>query len=627
MENYYQTLGIEISATHEEIRQRYLFLVKAYHPDRYTNPNDRKIAEEEIKKINNAYNVIGNENNRKEYDQTFADGNHNKGPKNEPERTSSKNGEEEAKEIFIYFEEVLIKWQRVLQGIKISDLKSVQIGMLYRLSKTIFENAKSTPVSIKNEASVQLNTQIEQIALINIALGFEFENRNRSLKYSTEKLLLYSTFVPVMIINEFVSKLSKYEQENKEVADSLSAFPKTSLSYAEEMFAQGIIKYHEIGNRTKQNKGTERVNRTDKNPLTYCTSCGEYGVTMNATYRKNIGMVFLRRYSEAVGDFCPVCQEKLFWKAFITNIFLGWWGVISFIINPFLIIQNVWNYIRSWKIRTLNFHPKMHSVDWKLAIPLLAVVSIGFVNIFNSLGFDNQLPNSYNSYGSIGSYAKTQTQVAKAFSLIPTQIPPSSIGVLYSDDFSNSNSGWPERTSENSTSKYKGGRYLINVDASNLSAPRIAPMKEMSDGLLSVTVINESSGENSTSSPDIIWRAVDEDNFYILSINKSGYISISKFVDNDERSLYISNGIVRETTGSSYSIMVSFKNETSQIFIDHKLVTTINDTSFSSGSLGLGANSLDSNSGTAIFDNLTVYTAERAQEILPTSPTVIKVIE
>jgi curved DNA-binding protein CbpA len=59
-------LGVDFSATEEEIRAAYLALVKLWHPDR--NPGDRA-AEERFKRINLAYEILRDKERRAEYDQ------------------------------------------------------------------------------------------------------------------------------------------------------------------------------------------------------------------------------------------------------------------------------------------------------------------------------------------------------------------------------------------------------------------------------------------------------------------------------------------------------------------------------------------------------------------------------
>lgn len=64
--DYYQTLGVSKSATDKEIKQAYRKLARKYHPDK--NPGDAQ-AEEKFKAINEAYEVLGDANNRAKYDR------------------------------------------------------------------------------------------------------------------------------------------------------------------------------------------------------------------------------------------------------------------------------------------------------------------------------------------------------------------------------------------------------------------------------------------------------------------------------------------------------------------------------------------------------------------------------
>ena len=64
MKNYYEILGIEEEATQEEIRARWDELTKLYHPDVLQSPE----ADDRIKEINEAYQVLKDYSTRLEYD-------------------------------------------------------------------------------------------------------------------------------------------------------------------------------------------------------------------------------------------------------------------------------------------------------------------------------------------------------------------------------------------------------------------------------------------------------------------------------------------------------------------------------------------------------------------------------
>lgn len=60
-EDYYQVLGVEENSTQDEIKKAYRKLAVQYHPDKGG-------SEEQFKKISEAYNILGDENKRSQYD-------------------------------------------------------------------------------------------------------------------------------------------------------------------------------------------------------------------------------------------------------------------------------------------------------------------------------------------------------------------------------------------------------------------------------------------------------------------------------------------------------------------------------------------------------------------------------
>ncbi len=64
--DYYKILGIDKTASSDNIKKAYRKLARKYHPD--VNPND-KTAESKFKELQEAYDVLKDEKKRKEYDE------------------------------------------------------------------------------------------------------------------------------------------------------------------------------------------------------------------------------------------------------------------------------------------------------------------------------------------------------------------------------------------------------------------------------------------------------------------------------------------------------------------------------------------------------------------------------
>src|SRR5438876_10927424 len=67
--DYYSTLGVAKTATEKEVKQAFRKLARKHHPD--VNPGD-KSAEARFKEINEAYEVLGDPEKRRKYDELGA---------------------------------------------------------------------------------------------------------------------------------------------------------------------------------------------------------------------------------------------------------------------------------------------------------------------------------------------------------------------------------------------------------------------------------------------------------------------------------------------------------------------------------------------------------------------------
>ncbi len=79
--DYYSTLGVAKTASQDEVRKAFRQLARKHHPD---VAKDKKTAEAKFKEINEAYEVLGDAEKRKRYDELGADWERGGPPQQQP---------------------------------------------------------------------------------------------------------------------------------------------------------------------------------------------------------------------------------------------------------------------------------------------------------------------------------------------------------------------------------------------------------------------------------------------------------------------------------------------------------------------------------------------------------------
>ena len=69
--DYYEVLGVDKNASENDIKKAYRKAAMKYHPDKFANASDaeKKDAEEKFKEINEAYQVLSDNEKKQQYDQ------------------------------------------------------------------------------------------------------------------------------------------------------------------------------------------------------------------------------------------------------------------------------------------------------------------------------------------------------------------------------------------------------------------------------------------------------------------------------------------------------------------------------------------------------------------------------
>lgn len=180
-------------------------------------------------------------------------------------------------------------------------------------------------------------------------------------------------------------------------------------------------------------------------------------------------------------------------------------------------------------------------------------------------------------------------------------------GILFSDDFSSTSSGWDQFSSAEGSADYNNGAYELIVNETNYDI--------WSNPYLSFTDVRVEVDATLAAGPEdndfgIICRYVDIENFYFSYVTSDGYFSVGKLVDGNQE--LISGTSMTETdkvnSGSQVNhIRFDCVGSTLTLYVNGEQLGSYEDSEFSSGDVGLIAGTFDESGVDILFDNFVVY--------------------
>ncbi|MDX1964010.1 MAG: hypothetical protein SFX18_12720 [Pirellulales bacterium] len=119
-----------------------------------------------------------------------------------------------------------------------------------------------------------------------------------------------------------------------------------------------------------------------------CQHCGVEASTKYVAFYQNIGALIMRFTKSIEGNLCKSCIHKQYWSLTGTTAILGWWGMISLVVTPFLLLNNTVRYL---------FCLTMEPVGPGALAPTLTDAAVQKIlphteELFNRMGNKEELP-------------------------------------------------------------------------------------------------------------------------------------------------------------------------------------------------------------------------------------------
>lgn len=225
---------------------------------------------------------------------------------------------------------------------------------------------------------------------------------------------------------------------------------------------------------------------------------------------------------------------------------------------------------------------------WTIFVMLLALVSVSCV-----CGTEN-LPDFITNL------------IDKEGEQEPSQSETTNEGVLFSDDFSDPASGWEVADYDTGSVGYTQGKYFVTSTEPGSAMWGVAG-KNYADVMIEVDATQVSAPSNSNNDYGIMCRLDFAGNGYTFNISGDGFYSIQKMVDNEFVDLveWAESNKIRTGNATNHIVAICH-GQTLALFVNGTKLAEVNDSTYTTGDIGLAATTYETQSTEIQFDNIIV---------------------
>ncbi len=190
---------------------------------------------------------------------------------------------------------------------------------------------------------------------------------------------------------------------------------------------------------------------------------------------------------------------------------------------------------------------------------------------------------------------------------LPTSTPQPE--ALYSDDFSDADSGWDVYDDEDASAEYADGKFAITVKSSKWLAWANSNEVDLDDVVIEVNASMISGSEDNEFG--VICRYQDKDNFYYFIISADGYAGITRMSGDDQTIIssaegkYQQSDVVNQGLATN-SIKVVCAGDNLELYANGELIAQAQDATISGGDIGLIVGTYDEGNVRIEFDDVMV---------------------